>query len=144
MKSEAIRARTEDPEGLPALVGKITDDLTELFDAKLTLLKIELREDVEAYSRNEAMMVGGGFAALVGFAILNVAAAFMLSSLFESTGFSQPVRYGFGFGIAALIYLAAGAVLIVVNKSRLAAQGIMPTRTVNELKKDKERIEQEI
>lgn len=144
MKNDAIQTKTEEPEGLPALFGKMADDLTQLFDAKLTLLKIEIREDVEAYIRGTAMILIGAVAALVGFALFNVAIAFLVSTLFQNTGFSQPVRYGLGFAITALVYLAVGGILVIVNKNRMAAQELGPERTIAELKKDRERIEEEI
>ena len=144
MESEALQRRTESPEGLPALLAKMADDLTELFDSKLTLLKIELREDIEAYIRNAAMIAVGAVVALVGFALLNVAIAFLVSLMFRNTGLSQPVQYGLGFAITAFIYLAAGGALMLINKNKMAAQNIIPERTIAELKRDKERIEEEI
>jgi uncharacterized membrane protein YqjE len=141
MKNDAIERTSDDPAGLPALFGKMADDLTELFDAKLALLKIEVGEDVAAYIRGSVMIVVGGVTALVGFALLNVAIAFLVSTLFQNSGLSQPVRYSLGFAITALLYLVLGAVLIIINKNKLAAQGILPTRTINELKKDKAQIE---
>ena len=141
MKNDAIKTTSEEPEGLPSLFGKMADDLTQLFDAKLALLKIEISEDVAAYIRGSVMIVVGGVIGLVGFALLNVAIAFLMSTLFQNTGLSQPVRYSLGFAITALIYLVLGAVLIMINKNKLAAQGIMPTRSINELKKDKAQIE---
>ncbi len=144
MKNEAMQAKTEEPEGLPALFGKMADNLTELVDAKLTLLKIELREDAEAYIRGIATIVIGGVVVLVGFALINVALAFLISTLFQNTSLSQPARYGLGFAITALIYLIAGAALIIVSKNKLAAQEFGPERTMKELRRDKERIEEEI
>ena len=143
MKS-AIQTKTDVPEGLPTLFGKMADDLTQLFDAKFTLLKIEIKEDIEAYLRGIALVLIGAVVALVGFALMNVAIAFAVSTLFQSTGFSQPMRYGMGFAITAVIYLVLGAALIIRNKNKLAAQGIMPTRSVNQIKKDMILIEEEI
>jgi uncharacterized membrane protein YqjE len=141
---EKAEVRKEDPEGLPALFGKMAEDLTELFDAKLALLKIEVREDVEAYVRGTAMIAVGAVVALVGFALLNVAVAFLVSTLFQNTGLSQPVRYAFGFAITAVVYLIGGGILIMINKNRMAAQKFGPERTITELKRDKEAIEEEI
>lgn len=144
MKDKVIQTDSDQNEGLAALLGKMADDLTELFDTKLTLLKIEVREDVEAYIRGTAMIAVGAVVALVGFALLNVAIAFLVSRLFESTGFSQPVRYGLGFAITALVYLVGGGIIIMVNKNKIAARDPVPERTLAELGKDKKRLEQEI
>ena len=144
MANKVVKVTQEDPDSLPELFGRMADDLTELFDAKLTLLKIELREEMGSYLRGAVMIVIGAVLALMGFALLNVAVAFLIASLFENTSLSQPTRYGLGFGVAALIYLAFGAVLIVISKNKLARQQLVPPRTVAELKRDKRRLEQEI
>ena len=144
MEKEAIQTKDLASEGLPALLGKMADDLTQLFDAKLTLLRIELREEIAAYIRGTAMLVVGAVIALVGFAILNVAFAFLVSRLFANADISDPVRYALGFGITALIYLATGAAIIVINKNKLAEQRLVPQRTIAELKRDKDRLEKEI
>jgi uncharacterized membrane protein YqjE len=144
MAKKALTVTNETPEGLPSLFADLADDLTDLFDAKLSLLKIELREDFEAYIRSLTMLVIGAVVALVGFALLNVAFAFLVSMLFAGMGLSETARYGLGFAITSIIYLALGGALIMINKNKIAAQNIVPTRTINELKKDKERIEEEI
>ena len=81
---------------------------------------------------------------MVGFALLNVAIAFLVSTIFENSNLSQPVRYAFGFIITSLIYLIGGAVMILITKSRLAKVGIVPKRTVAELERDKEWLQTEV
>ena len=144
MASKAVKVTEEGSDTLPALFGRMADDLAELFDAKLALLKIELREEMESYLRGAVSIVIGAVLALMGFALFNVAVAFLIASLFENTSLSQPARYGVGFGVAALVYLVLGAVLIVVSKNKLARQQLVPPRTVEELKRDKRRLEKGI
>ena len=144
MASKAVKVTEEGSDTLPALFGRMADDLAELFDAKLALLKIELREEMESYLRGAVSIVIGAVLALMGFALVNVAVAFLIASLFENTSLSQPARYGVGFGVAALVYLVLGAVLIVVSKNKLARQQLVPPRTVEELKRDKQRLEKGI
>ena len=144
MKNEAVQVKKEEPEPLPDLFARIAGDLTELFEAKLTLLKIELREEVQTYLRGTMMIVAGGVVALVGLALLNVAVAFFVSTLFENTSLSQPARYGIGFAITAAVYLVLGAVTIIISKNKMAEQGLIPTRTIAELKRDKEMLEDQI
>ena len=122
----------------------MADDLSELFDAKLALLRIEVREEIETYIRSGVMIVIGSVVALVGFALLNVAIAFLVSTLFGSTNLSQPARYALGFAITALIYLVGGIAVIFVYKKKFAEQRLVPPRTVAELRRDKERLEREM
>lgn len=144
MRSKAVQVRDESSDSIPELFARLADDVTELVDAKITLLKIELREEVQAYLRGTVMILIGGVLALMGFALVNVAVAFLIASLFANTNLTEPTKYGLGFGIAALVYLAIGAVIIVISKNKLAEQDLVPPRTVAELKRDKERLEEEI
>src|SRR5436190_6165223 len=144
MSNKSITRIEREPEGLPALFSKLADDLTTLLDTKLTLLKVELKEEFDAYIRGVMMILIGAVVAIVGFALLNVALAFLMSLLFANTSFSQPARYAFGFIITALIYLIIGGLTIAVTKNRLAKQGLVPKRTVKELERDKEWLQKEI
>jgi uncharacterized membrane protein YqjE len=125
-------------EILPSLFSRLSDQITELFDAKLTLLRVELKEEINTYLRGVAVIIAGAVVALIGFALLNVAIAFLISIIFESTHMSQPARYALGFIITAGFYLVAGGVVIMKAKNRIAKQGLVPPRTAKELERDKE------
>jgi len=104
-------------ETLPSLFARLGDQITQLFDAKLTLLRVELKEEINTYLRGVIMII---------------------SMVFESTHVSQPARYALGFIITAALYLVAGCVVVVKAKNRIAKQGIVPPRTAKELERDKE------
>ena len=131
-------------ETLPSLFTRLADQVTQLFDAKLTLLRIEIKEEVNTYLRGAVMIVAGGVIAVIGFALLNVAIAFLISVLFESTHMSQPSRYAVGFIITAALYLVVAAIVIIKAKNRIAKQGIVPPRTAIELERDKEWLNKQV
>lgn len=131
-------------ETLPSLFTRLTDQLTQLFDAKLALLRVELKEELATYLRGAVMMVAGSVIAVIGFALLNIAIAFLISMLFAKTGLSQPAKYALGFVITALLYLGAGVFVILKAKNQIAKQGIVPPRTANELEKDKEWLKRQV
>jgi uncharacterized membrane protein YqjE len=128
-EKDSHRGLSRESEGLPALFTRMADELTQLFDTKLALLKVELKEEIDAYMRGGLMLVIGGVGVAVGFALLNVAIAFLVSTLFQSSDLSQPVRYALGFIITAILYLIAGAAVIVVTRNRLAKQSLAPRKT---------------
>jgi len=138
------RAFDKSDHSLTTLFSRLTDDLTELFDAKLELLKTELKEEVVSYASGAALIVGGTVVGVIGFALLNVGVAFFVSMLFESANISPTVRYGLGFVITALLYLVTGGISILVAKSRLAKQRIIPERSALELKRDKQWLQEEV
>ena len=127
-ESTANRAFETPDQSLTTLFSRLTDDLTELFGAKLELLKTELKEEMTSYAGGASLIVGGAVVGVIGFALLNAGIAFFVSMLFDSADLSQAVRYGLGFIITALLYLVIGAIVILVAKRRLAKQRIIPER----------------
>lgn len=128
----------EDSGSLPSLFSRLGDDLSTLLDLRLNLLKVEIREDVDAYLRQGITILIGGIIVALGFALANLALSFFISTLFANLQVSQPVKYGLGFLTTGVIYLVVGGIIIVVTRSRMAAQDILPRRSLNEFEHDKE------
>lgn len=131
-------------ESLPVLVSRLGDDIMQLFDTKLSLLKVEVKEEVHEYVRAGILIGVGGIIAAIGFALLNVAVAFGISTLLSGTNLSQPAQYAIGFVTTGVIYLIVGAIIISAMKNRLAKQHLVPDRTVEELRKDKQWLKNEL
>ena len=131
-------------ESLPNLISRLGDNVMELVNSQLALLKVEIKEEANAYARGAAMIAFGAAVAVVGFALLNVAIAFAVSTLFAQANFSQPASYALGFLATGGFYLIVGAIVMLVVKNRLAKQNLVPQRTVQELRKDKEWLKNEL
>ena len=131
-------------ESLPSLFSRLGDDVMQLFDTKMSLLKVELKEEANAYARSGMMIAVGGIITAIGFALLNVALAFGVSTLFADSNLSQPAKYAIGFVTAGILYLIVGSIIISVMKKRLANQHLVPDRTVEELRKDKQWLKNEL
>jgi uncharacterized membrane protein YqjE len=130
-------------EQLPSLFGRLGDDVMKLLDTKLSLLKVEVTEDVSAYVRGGVLIAVGGVIAAVGFALLNIALAFGISALMPAD-WQQATRYAVGFVATGVLYLIVGGIIIMVMKNRLARRDMVPGRSVEELRKDKEWLKKEI
>jgi uncharacterized membrane protein YqjE len=135
---------TRTDESLPTLFSRLGDDVMQLFDTKVSLLKVEIKEEANAYARSGIMIGVGGIIAAIGFALLNVALAFGISTLFADTSLSQPAKYAIGFVTAGVLYLIIGGIIVSAMKSRLAKQHLVPDRTVEELRKDKQWLKNEL
>ena len=139
-----------DIDSLPALFGRLGDNVMQLVDTKLSLIKVELKEDASFYARNSALMAVGAVVATIGFALVNVAVAFFIASFFGSEAVGAvverytPTSYGLGFLITGVVYLVIGGAIILVMKNRLAAHNPVPVRTVEEVRKDKQWLKNEI
>ncbi|MEK6283340.1 MAG: phage holin family protein [Acidobacteriota bacterium] len=138
----ALAPKTD--ESLPSLFSRLGDDVMQLFDTKMSLLKVEIKEEANEFARDGIMIGVGGIIAAIGFALLNVALAFGISTLFAEANLSQPAKYAIGFVSAGVLYLIIGAIIISVMKSRLSKQNLVPDRTVEELRKDKQWLKNEL
>src|SRR5829696_4182799 len=137
-------ATRNDTDSLPGLFSRLGDDVMELFNSQLALFKVEIKEEANTYARGITMIAIGAVIATVGFALLNVAIAFAVSTLFAQANFSQPASYALGFVVTGAFYLIVGAILLILMKNRLAKQELVPHRTVQELRKDKQWLKNEL
>lgn len=131
-------------EGLPTLFSRLGDDVMQLFNSQLALFKVEIKEETNAYARGITMIAIGAVIATVGFALLNVAIAIAVSTLFAQANFSQPASYALGFVVTGGFYVLVGAIVVMLMKNRLAKQNLVPQRTVAELRKDKQWLKTEL
>ena|SRR5438105_1325400 len=127
----------EPEENVTALLSRLGDDVTQFFDTKVALLKVEVREEVNTFLHASVIIAAGAVLAAIGFALLNVAVALGISALFANTNLSQAAKYALGFVITGVLYLIIGSATAMTMKSRLAKQQLVPRATVEELRKDK-------
>src|SRR5215813_6634192 len=143
-KTDGELATRTDTESLPTLFSRLGDDVMELFNSQLALFKVEIKEEANAYARGITMIAIGAVIATIGFALLNVAIAFAVSTLFAQANFSQPASYALGFLATGGFYLIVGAIVVLVVKNRLAKQPLVHRTSVQELRKDKEWLKNEL
>jgi len=141
--TDELNTRTNG-DSLPTLFSRLGDDVMALFNSQLALFKVEIKEEANAYARGITTIAVGAVIAMVGFALLNVALAFAVSTLFAGANFSQPASYALGFVITGAFYVLVGAILVMLMKNRLAKQELVPQRTVAELRKDKQWLKNEL
>ena len=142
-KTNGLEVRN-DAESLPNLFSRLGDDVMQLFNSQLALFKVEVKEEANAYARGITMIAIGAVIATVGFALLNVAIAFAVSTLFAQANFSQPASYALGFVVTGGFYLLVGAIVVMLMKNRLGRQDLVPQKTVQELRKDKQWLKNEL
>jgi len=133
---------TTELDQLPAMFGRLGDEVMRMLDAKLGLIKLELKDEAKVYTRSIAFIAVGGVLAAIGFAFANIAVAFFISKLFVT--FGTPLSYALGFIITGALYLVIGGAIILAMKKRLTAHDPAPTRSLEELRKDKQWLKNEI
>ena len=143
VKTNDVNSRNE-LEQLPTLFSRLGDDVMQLLNSQLALLKVELKEEANTFARGAIMIAVGAAIGGIGFALLNVAVALGVSTLFARANLSQPASYALGFVATGVFYLLVGGILIALMKGRLAKQQLVPERTVAELRKDKQWLKNEL
>ena len=141
-KEHATLQTSTETENLPTLFSRLGEDVMTLVDTKLSLLKVEVKEDVSAYARGGAFIGLGAVVAVIGFALINVALAFFISKIF--TFADARLNYAFGFLVTGILYLLIGGIVIIVVKNRLAARNPLPEQSIEEIKKDKQWLKKEV
>lgn len=136
-RTSLISTPPNDNESLPSLFGRLGEDVLQLFDSQLALFKVEIKEEANAFARNATMVGLGAMISIIGFGLFNVAVAFGVSTLFSQANFSQPASYALGFVVTGAFYIVVGALVLIAIKNRFAKQDLVPQRTVEELRKDK-------
>ena len=131
-------------ENLPVLITRLGNDVSQLFDTQMSLLKVEVKEDVGAFLRAGVGIAIAAIIALMGFALASIAAARGISILLANTNLSQPGRDSLGFVIVGAAYLITGTIAALIMKGRIAKQSLVPNRTVEEFRKDKEWLKKEL
>ena len=143
-KADEATVARNDNESFPNLLSRLGDDVMQLVNSQLALFKVEIKEEANAFARGAAMIGVGAAVATIGFALLNVAIAFAVSTLFAQANFSQPASYALGFVVTGLFYLLVGGIVVIAMKNRLAKQELVPPMTVQELRKDKQWLKSEL
>ena len=143
-KADEAAIAHHDDDSLPNLLSRLGDDVMQLINSQLALFKVEIKEEASAYARGAALIGLGAVIATIGFALLNVAIAFAVSTLFAQANFSQPASYALGFVVTGFFYLLVGGIVVLAMKNRLAKQELVPPMTVQELRKDKQWLKSEL
>lgn len=143
-KADEAAIAQDDNDSIPNLLSRLGDDVMQLVNSQLALFKVEIKEEASAYARGAALIGIGAVIATIGFALLNVAIAFAVSTLFAQANFSQPASYALGFVVTGFFYLLVGGIVVFAMKNRLAKQELVPPMTVQELRKDKQWLKSEL
>ena len=124
-------------DSLPVLVGRLGEDLSRLVDSKLSLLKIEIQEDLQSYFRGAVQVVAAGAVAAVGFGLVSVGVALFGATLLARSGsLSWPTAQATGFVVIGLLCVGVGAIVGRFALARLKHADSTPERSIQELERD--------
>jgi uncharacterized membrane protein YqjE len=137
------QAIQQESESLPQLLNRLGEEVMQLVDSQLTLLKVELKEEARTYAVGAGLIAVAAAITLIGFAFVNVALAFAVSTFFAASNLSEPAQFALGFVLTGIFYVIVGTVVVLAMKNRLAKVRPVPDRFVEELRKDKQWLKNE-
>jgi uncharacterized membrane protein YqjE len=136
MDSKNPETSSKSGETLPEMITRLGQELVEMVEARLALLKLEIVENVEAIARQGLLMVLGGVLACVGLGLLWLSLGFVVAVLLPAD-LGQPARYALGFAAVALVALPAGVIVAWKSYRRIRRASIHPERSLMALEEDK-------
>ncbi|HZU91548.1 MAG TPA: phage holin family protein [Stellaceae bacterium] len=133
VETAAGRPKSERP--ITALFADLVNETSLLFRQEIELFKAETAAAVSRAGRGAAAIAVGGVFALGGFLALLATAALALAIVLPPWLAAL---------IVAIIALAIAAVLLLIGKSQLGAEALMPRRTLNSLREDKAWLKEQV
>lgn len=116
-------------------IRRLTADLGTMISLKIDLLKTEIRDAVVGYTKDGLMLAVAAFLGIWAAIFLNLTLMFLLARIFP---FSQPINYALGALCLTVLYGIGAGILVVAAKNRMAKRSVVPERSVEEMKRDKQ------
>ncbi|MGX6601433.1 phage holin family protein [Micromonosporaceae bacterium Da 78-11] len=110
-----------------ALIGNISNDLSQLFRQEVELAKAELKAEASKTGKAAGMLGVAGFAGYLAVVLLSFAAVFGLDAV---------MPLGWAAVLVAVVWAVIGAVLYTSGRKQLKTVDPVPHRTVDTLKED--------
>jgi uncharacterized membrane protein YqjE len=128
--------RTEaEAGGLADMIRRLTADLGTLITLKIDLLKAEVRESVSGYAKDGVMLAIAAVMGLFAALFINVVLMCLFARLFP---FSDPINYALGALCVVLLHGIGAAALVMIARKRMAKRTMVPERSLQEFKRDRE------
>lgn len=120
----------DEPEvSLGDLLGRLTDDLGNLFQDHVELAKEEAKVELKEAGRAAGLMGAAGLAGWMAALMLTLTAAWGLAEVFESVWLA--------FLVIGLIWTVIAAALWAAGRSEMEKVDVKPRETIEELQRDK-------
>jgi uncharacterized membrane protein YqjE len=117
----------EPEQSLGDLLGRVSQDFSELVSTQVELAKVELQDEIAAAGRAAGILTGGVLCAVLAVVLLSFAAAWGLSELLPE---------GVAFLIVGAVYAVAAAVLVPKGKQKLSRVRPVPEKTAETVRED--------
>jgi len=126
------------------LLKQLRDDSATLVKAEVALVKTELSEKAAKISAHAVMVIIGGLLAHAALIILLGGLGLFAAELIVDSGLSRGTAALAGFGLVALTAGIIGASVVVSALEALKKQQLIPRKSLESLKADKQLIQNKL
>lgn len=123
------KRRADTGESLGDTVTGIIRDVQDIVRGEVQLAKTEIKEDAGKMGKALGMIGAAVFLALVGFIFLMLGVTYLLNKSLEMW---------IAAGIVGLVLLIVGAIIGMTGKKQMQEANMVPDKTIESLKEDKE------
>lgn len=137
-RAREVHREDLDQRSLPRLLADFTRDTTALLQDEVALVRSEASEKISQVGDAVGSLAVGGAILFAGFLILLISASIALNLIWGPYwDWLGPLIVG---GVVAII----GWIVLASARSRLRAQSLKPRRTVEELRRDRDLIREQV
>lgn len=133
-----------DQQSIGDLIGRLRDDSSTLIRDEIALAKTEISEKISMAGKNVGIIAAGALVGYSALVVLLIAIASLLTAGFVAAGLSLAMANFLGLAIVAIVVGIISAVLVKSALEKLKTSNLVPERTMESLKNDKEFAKQQI
>lgn len=122
-------ANNGNSQSLGDIVTSVIEDIQNIVRGEVQLAKTEIKEDAGKIGKAAGMLVGAAFLALVGFIFLMLGVTYLLNKSLEMW---------ISAGIVGVALLIIGGIFGMIGKNHIQEASMVPDKTIESLKEDKE------
>jgi len=122
------------------LFTEIKDEIMDFFQTRFTMLKAELREKSQNLKTAAILAVSGILLLMTAWLLFTLALVGLIVAAFPASAY----RWFFGFLAIGVLWSIFGAIAAYFAKRELEVRGILPKRTIEVLKSDKNWVQAEV
>lgn len=127
-------------KSVASLISEMKQELQDFAQTRFTMLKVELQEKVTALKAAAPLAVMGVLLLLTAFLLFSLAlVALIFAALPDS-----PYRWFLAFLAVSVFWALIGGVAAYMAKRELEVKGLLPKKTVEVLREDKQWIQSEV
>lgn len=133
-----------DSRSFADLLKELRDETRILVQQEIALARTEVSEKASRMARNGSKLAVGGLIAYAGLIFLLLALALLIKYGLLAAGLSEPQAAWIGAGIVGLVVAIIGAAMAGKARADLRRESLVPERTTESLKENKQWIEQKV